>query len=79
MAARQWTDEQRARQSAMIRQWQPWAKSTGARTLEGKAVSSQNVIVGQRKRKAEIEQARHELDAALAKLRKLRNGRVNLL
>jgi hypothetical protein len=79
MAARQWTDEQRAKQSAMIRQWQPWKHSTGARTPEGKAVSSQNVVVGQRKRQQAIEQATQELEAALAKLRKLSNGRVNLL
>lgn len=71
MAARHWTDEQRARQSATIRQWQPWAKSTGARTPEGKAVSSQNVLVGQRKRSHELEQARQELQAVLAKIQRL--------
>ena len=42
MAARHWTPEQRAQQAAKISQWQPWTKSTGARTPEGKAVSSQN-------------------------------------
>lgn len=46
MAARQWSPEQRARQSEKIRQWQPWTKSTGARTPEGKAVSSRNAYNG---------------------------------
>ncbi|CAE6689295.1 hypothetical protein NTGZN8_100117 [Candidatus Nitrotoga fabula] len=27
-----------------IRQWQPWDKSTGARTAEGKAASSRNAF-----------------------------------
>lgn len=46
MAARQWTPEQRAQQSEKIRQWQPWARSTGARTAKGKAVSSRNAYKG---------------------------------
>lgn len=46
MAARQWTAEQRVQQSIKIRQWQPWAKSTGARTAEGKAASSRNAYKG---------------------------------
>ena len=46
MAARQWTVEQRAQQSVKIRQWQPWARSTGARTAEGKAASSRNAYKG---------------------------------
>lgn len=46
MAARQWTAEQRAKQSVKIRQWQPWTRSTGARTPEGKAVSSRNAYRG---------------------------------
>jgi len=37
-----WTVERRAKQSAMIQQWQPWTKSTGPRTEEGKAIASQN-------------------------------------
>lgn len=71
MAARQWTPEQRAQQSAMIRHWQPWKQSTGARTPEGKAVSSQNAIVGQRNKQKALELAKQELNAALAKIRKL--------
>jgi hypothetical protein len=46
MAARQWTPEQRAQQSAKIRLWQPWTRSTGARTPEGKARSSRNAYKG---------------------------------
>jgi len=44
MAARKWTDEQRARQAALIHGWQPWKHSTGARTPEGKAVASRNAF-----------------------------------
>ena len=44
--ARHWTPEERAQQSAKIRQWQPWASSTGARTAEGKAISSRNAYKG---------------------------------
>ena len=42
MAARQWTLAQRKQQAEKIRQWQPWNRSTGAKTTEGKAISSQN-------------------------------------
>jgi hypothetical protein len=34
--------ERRARQAALIQQWRLWKKSTGLRTLEGKAVASRN-------------------------------------
>lgn len=34
--------EERLRQSQLIRNWQPWNKSTGAITAKGKARSSQN-------------------------------------
>lgn len=37
-----WTAERKQRQAELIKLWQPWKHSTGARTLEGKAVSSQN-------------------------------------
>ena len=46
MAARHWTADQRVQQAEKIRQWQPWTKSTGAKTLEGKAVSSRNAFKG---------------------------------
>ena len=37
-----WSDERRAKQAAAIRRWQPWTKSTGPRSAEGKAVSARN-------------------------------------
>ena len=42
MAARNWTFAQRKQQAEKIRQWQPWTCSTGAKTPQGKAISSQN-------------------------------------
>lgn len=39
---RHWTPEQRLKQSEAIKTWKPWEKSTGARTLQGKAISSKN-------------------------------------
>ena len=44
--ARKWTAEQRAQQAEKIRQWQPWQHSTGARTIEGKAIASRNAFKG---------------------------------
>jgi hypothetical protein len=41
-----WTPERKAKQSQAIRQWQPWLKSTGAKTAEGKAVVSRNAFKG---------------------------------
>ena len=46
MAARQWTLEQRKQQSELIRKWQPWKHSTGAKTPEGKVMSSRNAFKG---------------------------------
>ena len=42
---RKWTAEERARQAELIKIWKPWKQSTGARTAEGKAASSQNALV----------------------------------
>ncbi len=44
MAARNWTEEQKQRQSQLIQKWKPWKSSTGAKTSEGKARSSQNAL-----------------------------------
>lgn len=41
-----WTPERRARQAAMIRTWQPWARSTGPRTAAGKAKTARNAWKG---------------------------------
>jgi hypothetical protein len=37
-----WTDERRAKQAAAIRRWQPWTRSTGPRTPQGKAIVARN-------------------------------------
>ena len=37
-----WSEEARLRQSELIRSWQPWQKSTGPVTPEGKAIASKN-------------------------------------
>jgi len=44
--ARDWTEEQKARQSALIHNWKPWTRSTGAKTPKGKAVSAKNAYRG---------------------------------
>ena len=45
MAARHWTPEQRAKQSAAIHDWKPWKNSTGARTSAGKTKSYQKMLI----------------------------------
>lgn len=39
---RQWTIEERQKQAALIKQWQPWKQSTGAKTTEGRSISKMN-------------------------------------
>ena len=39
-----WTPERKARQSELIRQWKPWEHSTGAKTVEGKAIVAKNAV-----------------------------------
>lgn len=41
-----WTPERRARQSALIRIWKPWERSTGPRTPEGQATVARNAWKG---------------------------------
>jgi hypothetical protein len=43
---RQWTPDQRKQQSLKIKEWQPWTKSTGPKTLQGKRISSSNAFKG---------------------------------
>ena len=43
---RHWTPAERQRQAQLIKQWQPWQHSTGAQTIEGKAVASRNAFKG---------------------------------
>ena len=39
-----WNLERRKRQAKLIRQWQPWANSTGPKTEAGKQRVSQNAL-----------------------------------
>jgi hypothetical protein len=64
--ARIWTPEARARQSELIRTWQPWKHSTGARTPQGKAISAQNRVKSLERAKQRIEDARKALRDAEA-------------
>ncbi|HUW37489.1 MAG TPA: hypothetical protein VMV91_09155 [Rhodocyclaceae bacterium] len=70
-----WTDERRARQAELIRSWRPWTKSTGPKTEAGKAIASQNVVVGEQRRRAALAEARRELAAAVAKVATLTRSR----
>ena len=46
-----WTPERRARQAELIRQWKPWAKSTGPQSPDGKSRVSRNAWKGGRRAK----------------------------
>ena len=63
-----WTLERRERQRRAIERWRPWDKSTGPRTDEGKARSSQNACRGREFREVEkymrLLSLRRERDAA---------------
>ena len=41
-----WSPERRAKQSQAIRQWKPWARSTGPKSIEGKERVSRNAWQG---------------------------------
>ena len=41
-----WSPERRQRQSELIRQWKPWAKSTGPKSPDGKERVSRNAWQG---------------------------------
>lgn len=41
-----WTSERKARQAALIQNWQPWKQSTGPRTEAGKAKVARNGFKG---------------------------------
>jgi hypothetical protein len=42
-----WTLERRQRQAELIHNWQPWNRSTGPKTPEGKATVSRNAWQGE--------------------------------
>lgn len=54
-----WTPKRKTKQAAAIQRWKPWAKSTGAKTQEGKAASSQNA----RKHGLRSQQSQNEMKA----------------
>ena len=65
-----WTPERRKKQSEAIRQWKPWNQSTGAKSLEGKAVVSRNAWKGGLM--AEIRQISKQLN----EVKRLQNGNL---
>lgn len=60
--AKGWSPERRERQSAAIRRWKPWERSTGPQTMDGKARASRNADKGGK---------RQALRAELANLREM--------
>lgn len=65
-----WTPEARARQAELIAGWRPWERSTGPRTVEGRARSSQNAL----RHGARSASGQAELDAVRALLRAARDA-----
>lgn len=66
---RHWTAAERQQQAVLIRQWQPWQHSTGARTIEGKAIASRNAYKGgERQQLKEISQLLRDAKQLLQKI-----------
>ena len=64
-----WTSARRLGQAEAIRRWQPWTRSTGPRTPEGKARSSRNRYRGDtRGMLREVRRLLREMDASLEEL-----------
>jgi hypothetical protein len=56
MAARKWSEEQKAAQSVAINSWKPWKHSTGAKSSKGKAISKMNAHRGYFRRRLRLGQ-----------------------
>lgn len=67
-----WTPERRARQAQLIQQWQPWNRSTGPRSEQGKAAASRNAMK-HGMRSAAWEAERRALNKALQRLEECRS------
>lgn len=65
-----WTPSRQAAQSAAIRQWRPWERSTGPRTADGKRRVSRNVYRGGRR--AEFRQLMRQVRALLCCERRIK-------
>lgn len=70
-----WTPERRAKQSAAIRIWSPWSKTTGPKSPEGKAVVARNAFKGAKriKHRAHIKKLRAEADEICALISLIKN------
>ena len=66
-----WTEERKARQSALIRSWKPWEQSTGPKTDEGKQEASRNRQRALEKARQEVADARKALTEAQDALERL--------
>ena len=66
-----WTPEARMRQAERIRQWSPWSKSTGPRTVEGKNRSKTNAWKGgERPQAMQFTQIMRLLESATSKMKR---------
>ncbi len=66
-----WTEERKARQSALIRSWKPWEQSTGPKTDEGKQEASRNRQRSLERARKEVANARKALSDAQDALERL--------
>ena len=66
-----WTPAARKRQRRLILERKPWLKSTGAKTPEGKVVSSQNAKKKLTQEQAEFKAQMDEINSALKEMKKL--------
>lgn len=62
-----WTPERRAKAAEQIRAREPWNRSTGPRTAEGKAIASRNAFKGGWR--AQLRVLRKDVNTVLRQLR----------